>query len=67
MIPNVQKVEQNIKKLADLLECDEILLFERSTFLIISSCERVVHHDKHRSEKVSSIIKRFKLSCRLVL
>lgn len=46
------------------MECDEVLLFERSTFLIISCCERATHHDEHRFEKVSNIIKGFKLSCR---
>lgn len=67
LIPNAQEVEQSLKKLGDLLECDELLLFERSTFLIISTYERVEHHDKNRTEKISSIIKKFKLSCRLVL
>lgn len=52
---------------ADLMECDEVLLFERATFLIISYCERASHRDAHRFEKVSNIIKGFKLSCRLVL
>jgi Ras-related GTP-binding protein A/B len=49
------------------MECDEVLLFERATFLIISFCERASHRDVHRFEKVSNIIKGFKLSCRLVL
>jgi len=49
------------------MECDEVLLFERATFLIISFCERAAHRDGHRFEKVSNIIKGFKLSCRLVL
>lgn len=46
------------------MECDEVLLFERATFLIISFCELASHHDTHRFEKVSNIIKGFKLSCR---
>lgn len=48
------------------MECDEVLLFERATFLIISFCERIRHRDGHRFEKVSNIIKGFKLSCRFV-
>jgi len=49
------------------MECNEVLLFDRATFLIISSYKRVTHVDEHRFEKVSNIIKGFKLSCRLVL
>jgi len=63
LIPNVQELEQSLKMFADLMECDEVLLFERATFLIISFCERAAHRDGHRFEKVSNIIKGFKLSC----
>lgn len=66
LIPNVQELEQSLKMFAELMECDEVLLFERATFLIISFCERARHRDGHRFEKVSNIIKGFKLSCRLV-
>ena len=45
-------------------DADEVLLFERATFLVISCCERKDHKDPHRLEKVSNIIKQFKLSCR---
>lgn len=48
------------------MDGDEVLLFERATFLVISHCQRIEHHDIHRFEKVSNIIKQFKLSCRLV-
>jgi Ras-related GTP-binding protein A/B len=30
---------------------------------VISHCERRAHHDVHRFEKISNIIKQFKLSC----
>lgn len=63
LIPNIQELEQSLKLFANLMECDEILLFERATFLIISFCERTSHRDVHRFEKVSNIIKGFKLSC----
>lgn len=42
----------------------KVLLFERATFLVISHTERRMHRDPHRFEKVSNIIKQFKLSCR---
>ena len=38
-------------------------MFERVTFLVIAQCSRKQHHDVHRFEKISNIIKQFKLSC----
>ena len=39
------------------------MLFERSTFLVISNFDAKKHEDVHRFEKISNIIKQFKLSC----
>jgi hypothetical protein len=50
--------------LATTSEADEIVLFERATFLVISHSTRTSHRDTHRFEKISNIIKQFKLSCR---
>lgn len=63
LIPNVQEFERHLKHFADIIDADEVLLFERATFLVISYCERKQHRDIHRFEKVSNIIKQFKLSC----
>jgi len=63
LIPNVSALELNLKKFADILDADEVLLFERATFLVISQCQRKTHKDVHRVEKISNIIKQFKLSC----
>lgn len=63
LIPNVAVLESSLKLFADIIEADEVLLFERATFLVISHCERKPHRDPHRFEKVSNIIKQFKLSC----
>ncbi|OWR47035.1 putative Ras-related GTP binding A [Danaus plexippus plexippus] len=41
----------------------KVLLFERATFLVVSHCQRRPHRDAHRFEKVSNIVKQFKLSC----
>ena len=38
-------------------------MFEKSTFLIIAHAQRADHRDVHRFEKISNIIKQFKLSC----
>lgn len=42
----------------------QVLLFEKATFLVIAQAQIVEHKDIHRFEKVSNIIKQFKLSCR---
>lgn len=63
LIPNVQQLESNLQQFTNIIDANEVLLFERATFLIISHCQRRPHHDGHRFEKVSNIIKQFKLSC----
>ena len=42
----------------------QVLLFEKATFLVIAHADLSKHRDAHRFEKVSNIIKQFKLSCR---
>lgn len=66
LIPNVKELEQNLRDFANIIEADEVLLFERATFLVISHYCIRQHRDVNRFEKVSNIIKQFKLSCRLV-
>lgn len=63
LIPNVRQLETNLQEFTNIIDANEVLLFERATFLIISHCQRKEHHDVHRFEKVSNIIKQFKLSC----
>lgn len=63
LIPNVEQLEMSLQQFADVIDADEVLLFEKATFLVISHCQRKAHKDSHRFEKVSNIIKQFKLSC----
>ncbi|GFO08769.1 ras-related GTP-binding protein a [Plakobranchus ocellatus] len=63
LIPNVSQLEENLSNFATILDADEVLLFEKATFLVISYTERIQHRDVHRFEKISNIIKQFKLSC----
>ncbi|XP_017480380.1 PREDICTED: ras-related GTP-binding protein A-like [Rhagoletis zephyria] len=63
LIPNVHELEKHLNVFAKIIDADEVLLFERATFLVICYCERKKHKDVHRFEKVSNIIKQFKLSC----
>ncbi|KAK9393677.1 Ras related GTP binding A [Crotalus adamanteus] len=63
LIPNVQQLETNLRNFAQIIEADEVLLFERATFLVISHYQCKEQRDIHRFEKISNIIKQFKLSC----
>ncbi|XP_036030115.1 ras-related GTP-binding protein B isoform X1 [Onychomys torridus] len=63
LIPNVQQLELNLRNFAEIIEADEVLLFERATFLVISHYQCKEQRDAHRFEKISNIIKQFKLSC----
>jgi len=63
LIPNVAQLEANLRQFTDALDADEVLLFERATFLVIARNQRRPHPDIHRFEKISNIIKQFKLSC----
>lgn len=48
LIPNVQLLERSLKQLSDVLEADEIILFERATFLEIACHTSKPHADDHR-------------------
>ncbi|XP_003742386.1 ras-related GTP-binding protein A [Galendromus occidentalis] len=63
LVPNVEKLERSLNKFTQIINADEVLLFEKATFLIISHQQQREHQDIHRFEKVSNIIKQFKLSC----
>lgn len=63
LVPNVDILESNLDKLCRLCQADEIVMFEKATFLVISHATHRAHEDVHRYEKISNIIKQFKLSC----
>ncbi|CAD5112564.1 DgyrCDS1773 [Dimorphilus gyrociliatus] len=63
LIPNVRQLESKLNEFANIIDADEVLLFERATFLVISYVQLKKHKDIHRFEKISNIIKQFKLSC----
>lgn len=63
LIPNVKVLENSLEQFAEQCEADEVVLFERASFLVISSVSRRPHGDRHRFEKISNIVKQFKLTC----
>lgn len=57
LMPNIKILEKNLKTFCETIKADEVVLFERSTFLVISHYESKKHEDQHRFEKISNIIK----------
>jgi Ras-related GTP-binding protein A/B len=69
LVPNTKLLEDNLGEFCRICGADEVVLFESTTFLVIAHCEdkrpgRTAHTDLHRFEKISNIVKQFKLSCR---
>lgn len=67
LIPNTRLLQANLEEFRRILDADEVVLFERATFLVVSHATYKEHRDVHRFEKISNIIKQFKLSCRCVV
>jgi Ras-related GTP-binding protein A/B len=63
LLPNIEECKAQLESLCVSLNADEVILFERSTFLVIAHHNRGNYADEHRFEKISNIIKQFKLSC----
>lgn len=78
LIPNMNLFNSSLLKLNKILDADEIILFEKTTFLVISSTALIQHQmqlqasestpglpdalDPKRFEKISNIIKTYKQS-----
>eukprot|EP00826_Nyctotherus_ovalis_P009711 TRINITY_DN12568_c0_g8_i2.p1 TRINITY_DN12568_c0_g8~~TRINITY_DN12568_c0_g8_i2.p1 ORF type:complete len:205 (-),score=60.96 TRINITY_DN12568_c0_g8_i2:633-1247(-) len=62
LIPKINMIETGLKQLCAVTESDELVLFEKSTFLEIAHIKSKAYKDPHRFEKISNIIKQFKLS-----
>lgn len=63
LVPNVATLENRLLALAEVCEADELVLFERASFLVIASATRVYQSDPARFEKISNIVKQFKIAC----
>ncbi|KAM3146764.1 hypothetical protein pb186bvf_001294 [Paramecium bursaria] len=68
LIPNIEVISKSLQQLNDICSCDEVVLFEKSTFLIISFHTLVNNKsaDVNKYERLANIIKQFKLSCKKV-
>ena len=65
--PNKENIEKSLKNFAEACEANEVVLFEKNTFLLcFAYCTKNEDdntNDDQRFEKISHIIKKFKLSC----
>lgn len=74
LIPNVEIYEQHLAEFNEIIDAKEIILFEKTTFLVISSIDRskssssnntlspTNNLDPKRFEKISNIVKTYKQS-----
>ena len=63
MIPNIRVLESHLSTFCRICDADEVVLFERTTFLVIATAATIPYQDHHRFEKISNIIKQFNLGC----
>ena len=64
--PNKTEIEKSLKNFVEACDASEVILFEKNTFLLCFSyssqkADNII--DDQRFEKISHIIKKFKLSC----
>lgn len=65
LVPNLDKIEKHLGNLGKLIMAEEVMLFERSSFLVVSSWCSSIGADNpttDRFERLSNIIKNFKQS-----
>jgi len=64
LIPNSDLIDQHLTQFMNISEAQEVVLFERATFLDISHVTRIKeedNRDEQRYERISSTIKMFQL------
>lgn len=64
MVPNIQRLQNQLDLFLDATQALEVILFERTTFLVIShAAVKDLQADPKRFEKISNIIKSYRQSC----
>lgn len=65
LVPNLDQIEKHLGALGKIIQAEEVLLFERSSFLVVSSWASPIgmqNPTTDRFERLSNIIKNFKQS-----
>ena len=63
LVIDMDLLKSSLNKLAEACNAEEVILFEKSTFLLTCHHSNKENLDDQRFEKISHIIKKFKLSC----
>lgn len=66
LIPNVQELEKSLKLFADVMECNEIVLFDLATVFMLVRHVRVPHNDINRFQKILINLKKIREKYKLV-
>ena len=64
IVPNIERIKELLGKYAIACKADEVILFEKNTFLNITSFSGVYVKTDERIEKICSMMKKFKSACR---
>jgi Ras-related GTP-binding protein A/B len=62
-IPNIEILENQLRNFLKICDADQVVLFERATFLVVAHASANPNYDMQLFEKISTVIKQFKLSC----
>lgn len=68
-MPSLASLRSHLAHFCELSSASEVVLFERTTFLVISSVtspgdlDSAEEWDKRRFERISTMVKMFKLGC----
>ncbi|KAI9676332.1 MAG: GTP-binding protein gtr1 [Caeruleum heppii] len=64
LIPDLSTIEGHLQNLADVIDAEEVVLFERTTFLVVTHVTTnkisTLNPSKDRFERLSNIVKTFK-------
>lgn len=63
LVPDVDLLHRQVSFICEMCEADEVVIFEKNTFLVIAHSSRAHLDDDHRFERISNIVKQFKYSC----
>ncbi|CAK9071745.1 unnamed protein product, partial [Durusdinium trenchii] len=63
MVPDPDVLQAHVNFMCQQLMADEVVIFEKNTFLVITRAHTKEMPDQYRFEKLSNIIKQYKLSC----
>ncbi|XP_036985876.2 ras-related GTP-binding protein A-like [Artibeus jamaicensis] len=63
LLPNVRQLEEDLSAFARIIEAEEVLLFESTTFLVIAHYQHGERRDARGAERISNIMRQFRLSC----